>query len=220
MLNGIKQLMERIEGRMASDAQLIKDAGKLVKKVGVQLSQLPDHSQTNETGPDVAAEEGQSAEEVNYKAVNLLKLGGINDSERAKRVALQLFTRDELRKHVTDPRRAAKARTKADEERTELFKRAVRGILGSKFLLARYQYLLSLVNQIGLNIREDGEADKENTPICSVSEGERNVDQGDLAEDSSTVAKEKPRKNSRANFEKIVENHLTSTRSGRLVTRK
>ena len=44
------------------------------------------------------------------------------------------------------------------------------------------------------------EADKEN--ICSVSEGQRNVDQDDLAEDSSTVAKAKPRKNSRANFEK------------------
>ena len=71
MLNGFKQLMERIEGRMASDAQLIKDAGKLVKKVGVQLSQLPDHSQTNETGPDVAVEEEQSAEEVNYKGVNV-----------------------------------------------------------------------------------------------------------------------------------------------------
>ena len=86
VLNEFKQLMERIEGRMASDAQLIKDAGKLVKKFGVQLSQLPDHSQTNETGPDVAVEEGQSAEEVNYKGVNLLKLGGINDSERAKRL--------------------------------------------------------------------------------------------------------------------------------------
>ena len=96
----------------------------------------------------------------------------------------------------------------------------MRGILGSKLSVARYQYLLSLVNQIGLNIREDGEADKENTPICSVSEGERNVDQEDLAEDSSTVAKEKPRKNSRAYFEKNVENHLTGTRSGRLVTRK
>ena len=154
VLNEFKQLMERIEGRMASDAQLIKDTGKLVKNVVVQLSQLPDHSQTNEAGPDVAVKEGQGAEEVNYKGVNLMKLGGINDSERAKRVALQLFTRDELRKHVIDPRRAAKARTKADEKRIELFKRAVRGILGSKFSVARYQYL-SLVNQIGLNIRED-----------------------------------------------------------------
>ena len=100
MLDEFKQLMER----MASDAQLIKDAGKLLKKVGVQLSQLPDHSQTNEMGPDVAVEERQSAEEVNYKGVNLLKLGGVNNSERAKRVALQLFTRDELRKYVIDPR--------------------------------------------------------------------------------------------------------------------
>ena len=133
VLNEIKQLMERIEGQMASDAQLIKDT---------------------------------------------------------------------------------------EEERTELFERALRGILGSKFSVARYQYLLSLVNQIGLHIREDVEADKENTPICSVSEGERNADQEDLAEDSSTVAKEEPTKNSRANLEKTVENHLTGTRSGRLVTRK
>ena len=78
----------------------------------------------------------------------------------------------------------------------------MRGILVSKFSVAHYQYLLSLVNQIGLKFREDGEADKENTSICSVSEGEGNVDQEDLAEDSSTVAKEKPRKNNRANFEK------------------
>ena len=32
VLNGFKQLMERIERRMASDAQLMKDAGKLVNK--------------------------------------------------------------------------------------------------------------------------------------------------------------------------------------------
>ena len=48
------------------------------------------------------------------------------------------------------------------------------------------------------------EADKENSPICSVSERERNVDQEDIAEDSYTVAEEKPRKNYRAILKKLL----------------
>ena len=155
VLSDFNQLLPRIKGRMLSDAQIVKDSGKLIKKVVVQLNQLPDHSIPQENDAD--SEVPPAVEELTYNGVNLLKLGGINDSEKVKRIALEMFTRDEIRKVVIDSRRTANARQKADEQRTELFKRAVRSILGSRYSEARYRYLLSSVNQIGLNMRDEND---------------------------------------------------------------
>ena len=51
---------------------------------------------------------------------------------------------------------------KADQERTDLFRKAVTAILGLRYSESRYRYHLKLVNQIELNMREDVDRSKEN----------------------------------------------------------
>ena len=132
-LNGFNKLMQRIEGRLAADAQLIKESSKLIKKASVQIGQFPDHGETNESQV-VSEEQTQVTSDLKYKGVNLSSLGGINDSEKCKRVAMQLFKPEKLRRYVIDPSRTANDREKSDPERTELFKKSRPCIAGCKIL--------------------------------------------------------------------------------------
>ena len=98
-----------------------------------------------------------------YKGTNLLTLGGVNDSDKCRRIALTLFSTDGLKKVVIDPRRAPPSRERADEERTDSYRKAVRNVLGPRYTEDLYRYLLNLTNQIGLNIKDNEKsANKEN----------------------------------------------------------
>ena len=55
-------------------------------------------------------------------------------------VAIEQFQPEELKKYVFDPRRAAMSTEKADQERTDLFRKAVTAILGLRYSESRYRY--------------------------------------------------------------------------------
>ena len=162
-MDQFKHLMERIEGRMATDTQILRDVGKLVKKVSTNICQLKDHTEV-QSQPTENVQNCDETERVvlEYNGKNLLTLGGVSDSDKCKRIAAALFTNDELKKYVIDPRRAPPTRQSADEERTELYRKAVSHVLGISCNETRYRSLLTLVNQVGLNLRQAETEDKEN----------------------------------------------------------
>ena len=94
-LNAFNQLMQKIAGRMASDAQLIKDSSRFIKKASIQLSQMPDQGVAEETEGS-ANENVADTQEVLHKGKNFLTLGGVNDSEKNKLIACHLFEPEEL----------------------------------------------------------------------------------------------------------------------------
>ena len=53
---------------------------------------------------------------------------------------LEYFQPEVLKKYVIDPRRAAMSSEKADQERTDLFRKAVTAILGLRYSESRYRY--------------------------------------------------------------------------------
>ena len=205
-MKAFTQLMERIEVRLAADAQLLRESGKLIKKATVQLNQVTDHGTGRDVSDFEVPQSSESNEVVEYNGVNLMALGGINDSDECKRVVLELFQPEGLKKYVIDPRRAAMSRDKADQERTDLFKKAVKAILGSRYSESRYEYHLKLVNQIGLNMRDDVDKSKEN--------GAHRSQQEALTTDHPEST---PSTSKRYDANKVrFDNKLPATRSGRL----
>ena len=117
---------------------------------------------------------------------------------------------------MIDPRKAGKARAKADEERTLLFKRAVQGVLGSRFSKSRYRYLLTLVNQIGLKMKNPV-GDKENLAAASTIDGginDENEANDEPLENSRMSSRGKNKKHA---FREVSESKVTATRACRLL---
>ena len=54
-----------------------------------------------------------------HNEVILLTLGGLNNVDKAKRIAAKLWSPEELKPIVTEPKRAPVTRYPADEECTE-----------------------------------------------------------------------------------------------------
>ena len=141
-MTGIEQRLER-----AKDIQV--ETIKLTKKTIKELCGANKVSGGNASG------KGENAEEVMYKGKDLTKMTGDTPEITTKNIATALFSPDELSKVVIDPRKTLPktCRTPADEFRTSLYRKAVRGALGSQYSDALYRKTLRLVNQKGTDTK-------------------------------------------------------------------
>ena len=80
----------------------------------------------------------------------LLTLGGISDVDKAKEIAAELWSPEELKPIFIEPTWAAATRSPTDDERTEKYRKAVRTVFGSRYSEKLYRYTLRYVNQQGL----------------------------------------------------------------------
>ena len=149
-------MMDRFEKRMELDAKVTGDLSKLVRKTTEKLDSHGAAPLTVSSPPDYAGEDeitepGSGSSECMHNEVNLLTLGGITDVDKAKRIAAKLWSPEELKLIVIDPKRAPVTRSPADEERTEKYRKAVRTVFGSRYSEKLYRYTLRLVNQQGLD---------------------------------------------------------------------
>ena len=150
-LDRFEAMMDRFEKRMELDAKVTGDLSKLVRKTTEKLDShgaapLTVSSPPDNAGEDEIPEPGSGSSECMHNEVNLLTLGGITDVDKAKRIAAKLWSPEELKLIVIDPKRAP-----ADEERTEKYRKAVRTVFGSRYSEKLYRYTLRLVNQQGLD---------------------------------------------------------------------
>ena len=143
--------MQKFDARLKDDAQIINEATKFVKKSTIQLGNFGLRSNDEMVVETLSEPQNNcEVEEVKYGNVNLTSLGGISESEKVRNIALALFEMEELENFVIDPRKAPLKRKAADEYRTNLYKKAVKCVLGKSFSDSKYKVYTKLVNQIGL----------------------------------------------------------------------
>ena len=125
LMTGIEQRLER-----AKDIQV--ETIKLTKKT---IKELCGANNDRKVMGGNASGKGENAEEVIYKGKDLTKLTGETPEITPKNIATALFSPDELSKVVIDPHNTlpGTCRTPADEFRTSLYRKAVRGALGSQY---------------------------------------------------------------------------------------
>ena len=144
-MTGIEQRLER-----AKDIQV--ETIKLTKKT---IKELCGANNDRKVSGGNASGKGENAEEVMYKGKDLTKMTGDTPEITTKNIATALFSPDELSKVVIDPQKTLPktCRTPADEFRTSLYRKAVRGALGSQYSDALYRKTLRLVNQKGTDTK-------------------------------------------------------------------
>ena len=148
-------MMDRFEKRRELDAKSTEDFSKLVRKTTEKLDShraapLTVSSTPDEAGEDEITEPGSGSTECMHNRLILLTLGGISDVDKAKGIAAELWSPEELKPIFIESKWAAVTRSPADDERTEKYRKAVRTVFGSRYSAKLYRYTLRLVNQQGL----------------------------------------------------------------------
>ena len=157
-LEKLDRVFDRILQRTENDTRLMNEMTKFIKLSMNQLEKMRDHGLISEAEKTLGNFEvlvpgsGQSAHM--HNGVNLLNLGGETDVERARNVAKALWSEEELATYVIDPQRNIdEGRPPADNERTELYKSAVREIFAGSYTGKLYRETLRRVNQMGLDLK-------------------------------------------------------------------
>ena len=148
-------LASKIEQRLERSNQVQKDTLVLAKKVVKEISDTKDTNQErSETSND------ENVEHVDYKTKCLTNLGGDTAEEKGKRIALQLWTKEELSNHVIDAAKTLRpdnsGRKRIDAEREDYFKKAMRVVLGSQYNKKHYRRVVRLINVMGNGFKNKG----------------------------------------------------------------
>ena len=129
----VLHVIARIEQRLDKSNALQKDVMILSKKAAREIEGIKDASKEQEAASDVTEASGQ----VFYNDISLTNLGGETSEEKSKRIARRLWSKEELAKLVIDPKKELRTsetgRMRADPEREEKFKQAIKAVLGDEY---------------------------------------------------------------------------------------
>ena len=157
----VLHVIARIEQRLDKSNALQKDVLILSKKAAREIEGIKDASKEREAASDVTEASGQ----VFYNDMCLTNLGGETPEEKGKRIARRLWSKEELAKLVIDPKKELRSsetgRTRADPEREEKFKQAIKAVLGDEYTRNVYRRVVRLVNVMGNGYKNKGFKDDE-----------------------------------------------------------
>ena len=132
VIEKILHVISSIEQRLAKSNEVQRDVLILARKSAKEIESMKDAS--NEKENDSTSE---PVTQVFYNEKCLTNLGGETAEEKGKRIARELWSKDELAKIVVDPRRELKSeltgRVRADAEREIKFKDSLKAVLGDQY---------------------------------------------------------------------------------------
>ena len=148
-------VISRLEQRMVKSEGVQKDIVSVSRKAMKEIDGLKDAAREKENVENVEPES-----HVYYNNVCLTDLGGETAEEKGKRIAKKLWSKEELAKIVIDPKKelnsAARGRVRADVEREECFKTALKAALGDQYTKKLYRRTVRLVNVMGNGYKNKG----------------------------------------------------------------
>ena len=142
--------MIRMVYRMEKTERVLDDLSKFAKKALDQINRFSECSVSNLRRSIEPNDEENTGPSLMYEQVDLMKLGGATHSEQAFCIAKALWTEEERKNICIDPKKSLSKdtdRTPADEERTDLYRKAVELKFGDNFSETLYKATLRLVNQ-------------------------------------------------------------------------
>ena len=122
----------------------IQEAIIFMKKANKELDGFRESGALIESG----SAEVNKSEPIMYEGVNLCAFGSDSASDKAHWIAEKLFSPAEMRECIIDPSKKLSKRKAADPVRTQIFKDALRAVVGDVDR-REYRKILKLVNQKG-----------------------------------------------------------------------
>ena len=142
--------MDRMEARMDRSDKILDDLSRFARRSLDEIYRLSEASVAISNVNDHKIDEvDKNLPELMYNGVNLYGLGVSTPVEKAFNIILEVWSADERREIVIQPKKTLSntGRIAADEERTELFEKAMRFALGDQFSKRVFSNVLRLVNQ-------------------------------------------------------------------------
>ena len=147
-------VMKKIEKRLDAATDVMRSLKTFGRKAMEELNRLHENAEQNRDDPIEENERSFEVESLIYNGVNLLGLGGNTHRERALLIANKIWTPEERKKYCIAPRKMLIGeREPADEERTEVYRSALMGVLKNDFNEVKYRDILRYVNQQGVDMQ-------------------------------------------------------------------
>ena len=163
-----RHLMERIEARIEASTEVTRQFMSFAKKAMEEINRLHENALQNrdDVDNDDVDEQMEETEVLSFNGKNLLALGGNTFRERAIIIANEIWNEEERMLLCIEPRKILSGdRKPADEERTDILRKAMQSIMKNDFSEARYRNILRYVNQQGVDLqKKKKKAEQENIP--------------------------------------------------------